>query len=521
MSASFDAIVIGAGHNGLTCAGYLAKSGMKVLVLERRSVLGGACTTEETVLGAPGFKFNICASDHIFIHLNPVIKDLRLETFGLEYIDINPMFFLPYPDGRHLFIHRDIGKTVKEIEKLSPMDARAYGKFAQEWLEVGEALIPAFFSPPVPFEDIGLLLSAVGNGEFARKILASVKQIVDETFETDYVKGLVAWFGAQTGASPTDLGTALISGLYMLMHKVGVMRPKGGSGMLPVALARAVEHYGGMIRTDADVRRILVRNGEAFGVELAGGEKITAKAVISNADPKRTFLRLLEPQHLEEDFIRKVKRIKVTAYKLKVDCAIKELPDYVSFPGKSVQANHRASQLICPSAEYLERAFYDAKLNQHLSTKPAMWVATQSAADPTLAPPNGHTLYIWAEYFTVEKPVNGNMEALKEEASEQVIDTLSEYAPNIGGAILAKEVKSHIDLEQMLALPKGNSNHVDPSLDQMFSLRPLPGWANYRTPVKNLYLTGSGTHPFGGINAISGHNTAQIVLEDWEKNEEA
>jgi len=514
MSARFDAIVIGSGHNGLTCAGYLAKSGLKVLVLERRGIVGGACTTEELVPGAPGFRFNVCATDHVFIHLNPVIEDLRLRSFGLDYIDIDPMFFIPYPDGRCLFLYRDLEKTVKEIEKLSPRDAKSYRRFAEDWLRVGEALMPAFFAPPVPFEDLAQLLDGKTEGSFAADLTANVKQLVDEGFETDYLRGPLAWFGSQTGASPSDPGTGLISGLFMTIHRIGVKRPKGGSGMLPLALARSVEHYGGIIRTDAEVKRILIRRGEAYGVELEGGEQILANCIVSNADPKRTFLKLVEAQHLEEGFLRKVEGIKVTAYKLKIDAAIKELPDYASFPGRTVQPNHRASQLICPSAEYLEDAYHDAKLHERLSANPAMWVATQSAADPSLAPPGAHTLYLWAAYFSVEKPRNGSLEKVKEEASNRALATLSAYAPNVEEAILARETKSHVDLEQMLALPKGNSMHVDPTLDQLWTLRPLPGWSNYRTPIENLYLTGSGTHPFGGINAIPGYNTAHVVLRD-------
>ncbi|MBI2185156.1 MAG: NAD(P)/FAD-dependent oxidoreductase [Thaumarchaeota archaeon] len=517
MSAQFDAIVIGAGHNGLACAGYLAKSGMKVLVLERRNIVGGACTTEELIKDAPGFKSNICATDHIFIHLNPVIQDLQLKSFGLDYIDIDPMFFIPFPDGKHLFLYRDVDKTAKEIEKLSPKDAKTYSKFAKDWIAAAETLAPAFFAPPIPVENLTELLYKAGDGEFARNLMTSVKQMVDENFETDYVKGPVSWLGCQTGFSPTDPGTGFIAGLFMAIHQVGLKRPRGGSGMLPIALARAVEHFGGVIRTDAQVKRILVRNGQTYGVELVGGEQIIAKTVVSNADPKTTLLKLVEPQHLDDEFRRKVERIKVTAYKLKVDCAVKNLPDYISYPGKNIQPNHKASQLICPSADYLEEAYHDAALNEHLSSKPAMWVATQSAADPSLAPPDNHTLYMWAAYFTVEQPKKKSLQELKEEAAGRALDTLAEYAPNISDSIIAMETKSHADLEQMLALPKGNSMHVDPSLNQMFSLRPLPGWANYRTPIKKLYLTGAGTHPFGGVNAIPGYNTAHVVIRDWSR----
>ncbi|MAH22060.1 MAG: FAD-dependent oxidoreductase [Thaumarchaeota archaeon] len=515
MSTRFDALVIGAGHNGLTCAGYLAKAGLRVLVLERRNIIGGACTTEELLRDeAPGFKFNVCASDHIFIHLTPVLRDLRLAEFGLEYINIDPIFFLPFPDKKHIFIHKSVDETIRSIETVSKHDARAYANLVQTWSNRFEQIIPNFLEPP---RSLSSILTESNEGDETLRLLStSLSQILNETFETDYVKVPIALFAAQGGNPPDELGTGLFSGLFTLLHQSGMKRPRGGSGALITALARSLEAFGGQILTDVNVEKILITNGHVGGVQLVDGRRIESNIVVSSADPKRTFLSLLKDYDLDSNFRKHVESLRVRSYKLKLDCALKELPNYQALPGLEPGLQHRASQLICPSLDYLERAYHESQFTGKLSSQPAIWGATHSAADTSLAPNGSHVLYAMALFCSSNESRKADEDAVRREGKEKIIDTLTEYAPNLRGAILADNVMTNEDFETRLGLPRGNSMHIDATLDQMFSLRPVPGWSDYRTPVPGLYITGAGTHPSGGITAAPGHNSAQIVLKDWQ-----
>jgi len=509
----YDAIIIGAGHNGLVCAAYLAKAGLKTLVLERRSIVGGCATTEE-IPSMPGFKFNLCAIDHVYIHYTPIIKDLELERFGLEYISVDPAFFCPFPDGNYIFVWKDVNKTASEIQRVAgAREARAFLEFAKFYSKLWETITPAFLAPPVPLADMfSMLPSGPEREELIRTLLMSAEQLLEEWFDTDYVKGPAAKFAAEIGIDIRDPGTALLAGEITRFTKI--TRPRGGTGMLTQALARVIEHYGGVIRTNAEVEKIIVKDGKAVGVRLTTGEEIRAKGVISNLDAIRVFTKLVDPEHLEQKFRRRIEKLRVNyGLGLTVHAALNELPRFSDKYPVGKEANI-ASTSICPSIEYLNKFFDDIRAGRP-PKEPNLWVATPSALDPTLAPPGKHTLYIYSHQ--PYKLADGKQwSEIKEEVADICINKLAEFAPNIKDAIIARYVESPVDMERRTGNLRGSFIHIDMSLAQLFYFRPLPELSQYRTPIKNLYLTGAGTHPGGGITGMPGYNTAHVFLEDWK-----
>ena len=508
----YDVIIIGAGHNGLTCAGYLAKAGLRVLVLERREVVGGGATTEEAIPGAPGFKVNTCSVDHFLNERVPVIQHLELPRFGLHYLPVDPMFFCPFPDGTHFFIYRDVERTCREIARFSPQDAEAYPRFLEYWRNAAYLLDPLRFSPPPSFNQLAGLMEGEEADEFMRVLLLSPQQLLDEWFESEYVKAPIAWIAGQLGTPPSQIGTSVTTSLVEICHRSGVNRPKGGSGMLTQAMAAMVEHYGGTVMTSAEVDRIQVKAGAATGVRTTDGQEFrAARAVISSIDARRVFTRLVEPQHVDERLRRRAGNITISnVTMMKLDCALSELPRFEKY-GAGPQADI-GSHIICPSVQYLEKAFDDAK--QGLPPRePALWSVCASALDPSLAPPGMHTLYLF-QFAPYELAGGRDWEDIKEEVGDSMLDTLAQYAPNVCRAVVARRVSSPVDEERRTGNIKGQGYHIDSTLNQLYGFRPLPELSRYRTPIKGLYLTGAGTHPGGGITCIPGHNTAQIVMED-------
>jgi phytoene desaturase len=522
-NSTYDAIIVGGGHNGLTCAGYLARAGLRVLVLERRPIVGGAVCTEEVI---PGYRIDVGSSAHIMIHLTPIVRDLELERYGLEYIDMDPWAFYPLPDGSGaISFYRDFNKTYQSIARISPHDADAYRRFVDYWRPINEAVFDAFLQPP----SVTRLFSRVTGAhikrpqlgspmETVRRLFTSYGQLINETFESEAMRAAMAWLGAQSGPAPDELAAGDFFGWYAMMHLHGAKRPRGGSGMLTQAMARSLEAVGGLVRLDAPVRRILVRSGRVEGVELEDGERITAPLVISNAHVITTLLRLVGEEHLSPSFAGRVRDIRIgNGFGMAVRCAADQLPDYLAEPSNGKpHTSHHGLQLLCPSVQYLRSAYADY-LRGLPAREPAVIAMTFSAIDPSVAPPGKHTVFLWSQYVPYKLADGKEWDAIREEVADSVLEVLYRFAPNMRGAIIDRFIQTPLDLERRLGLLQGNVMHVEMSFDQMFFYRPLAELSSYRTPIQGLYLTGASTHPGGGVFGASGSNTARVVLSDQRR----
>jgi phytoene dehydrogenase-like protein len=534
MANRFDALIIGGGHNGLVAAGYLSRAGLKVAVLERRSVLGGACVTEEVW---PGFK--VSTLSYLCSLLQPrIIEDLELERFGYRIYPKDPSFFTAFPDGRHIFFWQDVRKTVEEIAKFSRRDAEYYPKYEEdlaalaEWvesllLETPPNIVRRSFGDLTKFGKLGLRTIRLGDAGLTRmvKIMTqSAREFLDERFESNEIKTTLATDGViGANGGPATPGTA-----YILLHHVmggaagarglwGFIR--GGMGAISHALARSAESKGATIRTDAEVDHILVNDGRACGAVLKSGEEIRAKVVVSNADPNRTFLKLVHPQHLEEEFRRSIENFRIEGSSFKINLALDGLPNFTAYPNKSdreLNLPHKTTMHVCPTMDYVDRAWEDAKQGRP-SSNPMLECTIPSAYDDSIAPPGKHIMCIFAQYAPYTLKDSAWDQALKDQFADRCIDALAEYAPNIREIIFHRQVISPLDLEQEYGLTGGNIFHGEMDPDQLFFMRPVAGWAKYRTPIRNLYLCGSGTHPGGGVMGAPGFNAAREILRDLKR----
>lgn len=540
----YDIIVIGAGHNGLTCADYLAKAGYKVLVLERRHIVGGAVVTETDLL--EGFRLDTCSSYHVVINGTPVIADLELEKFGLEYLEVDPWGFAPFPNGNYIMFYRDIERTAGSIARFSPRDAAAYRAFMRRWMRFNETMLAVFCAPPTPGGIARAVLSRelkdgrwrslfhdslTGPGDTAamlRTIFSPYGKVIRETFESEEVRAALAWLGAQSGPGPAEPASGELLAMQLsLYHLLGVRRPRGGSGGLTQALARCLEHHGGTVKVNQAVRQILIENGRVSGVETVTGDCYNAPLVISNAHVQTTLLKLLPENALRPGLRRRVEQIKVAnGFGMTVRYGMAQLPNYRVLPGRDetgkTQAGeqHRAIQLLCPSMEYLEQTYAEAAIGRP-PEHPAVIAMTPGVVDPTLAPPGKQVLYLWAQTHPYRLANGENWAAIKQREADKCLQVVEEFAPGIKEAVLGQYIKSPVDLEEIGGLVRGNLMHIDMSIGQMFMLRPLPELANYRTPIKGLYLTGASTHPGGGVSGAPGYNTARRVLADLQPGEKA
>jgi len=533
---TYDVLVIGAGHNGLVCAAYLLKAGYKVLLLERRSLPGGAATTEEAMPEeAPGFKFNLCAIDHEFIHLAPVIEELELTKYGLEYLFCDPVVFCPHPDGKYFLGHRSLEKTCAEIARYSPRDAQKYAEFTEYWQRVIHAMTPMFNAPPRSLIDIAGnydpgkikdLLSVIGSTDkaldFVRTMLSSAEDLLSEWFDSEFLKAPLARLAAEMGVPPSQKNLGIGTIMMALRHNPGMARPKGGTGALTQALVKLVQALGGEILTEQTVKQVLVDDGRAIGIRTTTGQEYRAeKGIISNIDAQRLFSLIdrsdvdAADPNLGERLERRIVNNNETI--LKVDLAMSE-------PLKFERYNHQdeyliGSVLIADSVRHVEIAHSDPAMGRIPDADPSLYVVQPTMLDPTMAPDGMHT--VWIEFFA---PYNiaglegtgdrgtGWTDTLKHQVADRVIDKLAEYAPNVKTATIARRVESPAELGERLGARKGNYYHIDMTLEQMVFFRPLPEIANYKTPIDGLYLTGAGTHPGGSISGMPGRNCARVFL---------
>jgi phytoene dehydrogenase-like protein len=514
---SYDAIVVGAGHNGLVAGAYLARAGLRTLILERRGIVGGACVTEEI---HPGFRASTLSYTCGLFH--PQIKEeLQLARFGLEEHVHDPGMFLPFPDRRYLLWRPDAAWNAREVAKFSEADARALPRYDAFWEAFAEMVEPTILAPPVSLADLAQFVTTPEAEDFIRKtLLMSVQDLLDDFFESEEVKvslGTSAVSG--TLAGPRTPGTAFVLG----HHSVGTINgqkgvwgwAKGGMGGITHALANAACHFGAEIRKRAAVSRVLVRDQRATGVELEDGTNLEARVVLSNLDPKRTFLGIVGRDHLPSDFAHAIDRYRMEASSFKLNLALRDLPDFSAIPGTNLQLHHKGIIDMAPSLDYLERAYEEAT-HGHWSKEPYIELVLQSTVDPTLAPKGMHTLSASCKFAPFDL-AGGTWDTEGEKFADAILDAIEAYAPNIRKILLAKTWITPLDMEREYGLTRGDVFHGAIFPYQMFSFRPVPGWARYRTPVERLYLCGAGAHPGGGVLGAPGHNAAMAVLEDWPK----
>jgi phytoene dehydrogenase-like protein len=523
MPQKYDAIIIGGGHNGLTTAAYLARAGRNVLVLERRHVLGGAAVTEEVF---PGFKFSVCS--YVVSLLRPeIIRELDLARHGLEILPLDGTF-TPMHDGNYLWRTNDHGQTRREIARHSRLDAEAYDEYSQAMVEMGRFVKPIMgMTPPDPTRPglSGMRELAGLAGRFRKLPLRdrynqlqlmtmSAVDFLDQWFETDVLKATMS----ASGIIGTFLGVRSPGTAYVLLHHYmgeidGAFRSwgfsRGGTGMVSESIASAAREAGVEIRTETAVAKIIVSNGTATGVILENGDYILADVVASSVDPRLTFNKMTGTENLPEDFVEDINRYKFRGSSGKVNLALDGLPNFTSLPGNG--AHLRGAMSISPSIDYMERAYDDAKYGR-FSRRPYMDIVIPSLTDPSVAPPGKHVMSCFVQYAPYHLK-EGNWDDQKEAFGDTVINTIAEHAPNIKDIILHRQVVTPLDLEREWGLSEGNIFQGELTLEQLFFLRPAPGWASYRTPVRNLYMCGSATHPGGGIMAAPGRNAAAVIIK--------
>lgn len=526
MARIYDVVIIGGGHNGLVTAAYLAKARRQVLVLEKRDLLGGCAVTEEIW---PGYRVSTGAYLSSLLRQR-VIDDLELAKYGYAVDPKDPSFFSPFPDGRHLFFWQNREKTLAEISKFSQRDAAAFGRF-EDHLEklaiVAESLlmeIPPEFPPRKISEYIDYVkllgkVKGLGRAELTGLVkifTQSASDFLDEWFESPELKVTLATDGViGANGGPRSPGTAYIL-LHHCMGGVGGHRGlwgfvRGGMGKVSEAMALSAKAAGAEIQLNADVAKILVKNGRATGVVLANGDEIGAKIVASNCDPKRTFLQLMDERDVPEDLLKGIRQFRSEGTSCKINLALNGVPQFKSYPWDGVGPHHGATMHICPDMDYVERAWDDAKYGRP-SKSPLLEMTIPTIYDPSLAPKGKHIMGIFLQYapYTLRE---GNWDDLREPFGDRVIEIIEEYCPNIKSIIEHRQVLTPLDLERRFGITGGNIFHGEMSVDQMFMMRPLAGSARYKMPIEGLYLCGSGAHPGGGVMGAPGYNAARAILK--------
>ena len=519
----YDAIVIGGGHNGLTAAAYLARAGRKVLVLEKRHILGGAAVTEEVF---PGFRFSVAS--YVVSLLRPeIIRDLDLPRHGLEILPLDGTF-TPMPNGDYLWRVNDHARTRREIARHSRLDAEAYDEYGKAMVEMARFVKPILnMTPADPLSlnprELGKLLflgkrfrslAAQDRRNQLQLMTMSAVDFLDQWFETDVLKATMS----ASGIIGTFLGVRSPGTAYVLLHHYmgeidGAFRSwgfsRGGTGAISNAIASAAREAGAEIRTNVSVAEIRSSNGTAVGVTLANGDELDASLVLSSVDPRLTFLKLLDPRDLPTEFADDVRRFKFRGSSGKVNLALDALPNFTSLPGPGPHL--RGAISISPSVDHMERAYDQAKYGA-FSTRPYIDMVIPTLTDPSVAPPGKHILSCFVQYAPYAL-ASGTWDEQREAFGDAVIDTLAEFAPNIRDIILHRQVLTPLDLEREFGLSEGNIFQGELTLEQLFFLRPAPGWAQYTTPIRNLWMCGSGAHPGGGIMGAPGRNAALKILK--------
>ncbi|MGE3690760.1 MAG: phytoene desaturase family protein [Novosphingobium sp.] len=526
MTKSYDALIVGGGHNGLVCAFYLARAGLKVLVLERRHIVGGAAVTEEF---HPGFR-NSTASYTVSLLQPKVIADMRLPDRGLRIVERPLANFFPWPDG-YLKLGGGMARTQAEFARFSQADATAYPAYDAALQRLADVLRGlALQVPPNAGGGLGALISAARQAwpftrldiEAQRDLLSvftlSAREFLDRWFEDDHIKAAFA-FDATVGnyAGVSTPGSAYVL-LHHLFGEVNGQRGAwghaiGGMGAITQAMASACRDMGVELRLEAPVARVLCDGGRATGVRLESGEEIAARIIAANPGPALLFRQMVDPADLPADFRRRMEGFKTGSGSFRMNLALSELPDFTVLPGKDQAEHHGAGIVIAPGLDYMDRAFDDARVHGW-SRQPIVELTIPSTLDPALAPQGAHVASLFCQHFAPELPDGRSWDEAREEAADCIIDTVTAHAPNFRSSIVARQIHSPLDLERKFGLVGGDIFHGRMSLDQLWSARPMLGHGDYRAPIKGLYMCGSGTHPGGGVTGAPGHNAARIILAD-------
>jgi phytoene dehydrogenase-like protein len=528
-----DALIIGGGHNGLVCAGYLAAAGLKVTVLERRAVVGGAAVTEEFY---PGFRNSVAA--YTVSLLNPkVIRDLELAKFGLRVVERKLANFLPTEDGQYLKVGD--GWTQAQVAKFSVKDAQRLDAYARKLDAVADVLRDVVLETPPNVvagnwrTALPELLRAARLGGRLRKLDMGMRRqllglfansagdYLDGWFESAPVKAVYGFDGIVGNyASPYTPGSA-----YVLLHHVfGEVNGKkgawghalGGMGAITQAMAQSAASRGAVIRVETPVREVLVEGARAVGVVTEAGETLRAAAVISNLNPKLLYSKLIDPAHLSGEFQERIAQWRCASGTFRMNVALSELPDFTCLPGKDPSDHHTAGIILAPTLAYMERAYFDARLHGW-SKQPIVEMVIPSTIDDSLAPLGRHVASLFCQHVAPQLPNGESWDTHRETVADLMIDTVNSYAPNFKAAVLGRQIMSPLDLERTFGLVGGDIFHGALSLDQMFSARPMLGHGNYRGPLQGLYMCGAGTHPGGGVTGAPGHNAAREILLDFRR----
>ncbi len=529
MAGRYDAIIIGGGHNGLVAACYLARAKWKVLVLERRYIVGGACVTEENIF--PGYKVSTAAYVNSLFRPE-IIRDLRLKDYGYDIVERDPSSFSPFADGRYLMLGPDHEMNVREIAKFSTKDALNFPKYERMLERVASVVEPTLILKPPNLVHPGLsdLLRMAPMGRAMQKLGPAMSEavevltgparpILDRWFESEELKATLAT-DAIIGAfaSPSMPGTA-----YVLFHHVmgetngkrGVWSyVKGGMGGLTQALAKAAKDLGVDIRTDAEVARILAKDNAVTGVALSNGDEFHASRVASNVDCRLTFTQFMDPKELPPDFAAAVDRIDYSSASVKINVALAALPNFTACPGTTAGPQHRGTIHLCPDQDFIERAYDDAKYGA-MSTNPIVECTIPSSVDPSVAPPGHHLMSMFCQYAPYALKEGEWTDARRDEFADRCFNIVEQHAPGFKASVIAKQVLTPVDLEKTFNLTGGNIFQGSMGLNQLFMFRPVPGFAGYRTPVKGLFLCGAAAHPGGGVMGASGWNAAREMLKGY------
>lgn len=527
--SSFDAIIVGAGHNGMICAAYLAQAGCQVGVFERRGIVGGAVCTQTDIL--PGYRIDVGSSAHVMIHQTPVLRELELEKFGLEYIEMDPWAYYPIPGqpGQGIAFYRDVEKTCASIAQISPRDAEAYRTFVDAWGKLNEGVFAAFLKAPTPWNlastMFGRSLKGSDRMNMIRKLMGPYGQLVLETFEHEALRTAIIWLAAQSGPPPSEAASGDFAGWHSMYHQSGMKRAKGGSGALTQALKARIIADGGQVFEDAPVKRILTTNaGRALGIELENGDRHEAKSVVAACHIKTTLDKLLaDAQDLPADIRKRSQSLRIgNGFGMIVRCAMSGLPEYPGFAvdERGVGEMHRGLQLLCPSREALDAAYGDF-LAGRPPAQPIPLVMTFSSLDETLAPEGKHVMFVWGQYHPYELRNGEHWDDIADREADKLLAAVDEYAPGTSAKVIDRYIQTPLEIERLHGMLRANVMHLEMSFDQMFTFRPMPELSSYKIPaIKGLYLTGASTHPGGGVWGASGHNTAKLMLKErkqWRK----